>query len=158
MWKGQAGLMFNVRFSMLAQVGWFHPNELIHFFLSCAHSAMRFKLWRSLWHTRTHPVSFCACLYSLAPPPKSFCKWTPSHLCLFVRESKLQTISVNTSHNICHLPHPKAHSNQHVIFCSWDSHHTFISHAPFFPRAGCPLSSLAKFLQPYISTLWIQAL
>jgi len=50
----------NACFSMLAQVGWFPPNELLHFvlFLYCAHSALRFKLRRSCLTHSSH-VFFC---------------------------------------------------------------------------------------------------
>jgi len=117
---------FNARFSMPAQVGRFPPNELLHFILSCAHSAFRFKVRRSCL---THPMSFRACLCSLAQPPQRFCKWTctqSSQWSLPFRSRwDVQTISVDhVSQYMPPLPNPNVHSYQHLIFCSWDWHDT----------------------------------
>jgi len=62
---------FNVHFSMLAQAGWFPPNELLHLVLSCAHSELRklrFKVCRSCL---THSSHVFLCLPLLFGPATS---------------------------------------------------------------------------------------
>jgi len=115
------------------------------------------------WHT--HP-----CLFAPAPVLRSCsCNLKASASGHPVTQSSLPFRSRCPNHISLPLyaisqylprpPHPFVHSTSHLIFCSWDSHHTSIwpSYVPFFPSAAYPPSSPASF-QYYIAALAIAAL
>jgi len=140
---------------MLAQVGRFPPNELLHFVLSCAHSALRFKVRRSCL---THSSHVFLCLPLLFGPATSkllhvdtqsslpFRSRCPNHL----SRPRLTTSATSSK------PKRPFKSTLDTLFLRLTPRiHLTIIHSVLSKR--CISSTfVGQVSVPYISTRWIQ--